>query len=113
MQREIVCTDGTRIVPVSRWITLHFENVTNRSRVWIFSDDNGDVITFSWKGKKYALSQFWRLGTSQCTIEPLIYEDRNGRQGVIGGLDAYDYLPMFLEVDDRREQVRLYRRIGD
>ena len=109
---------------VSRWISIKtWVNPTSRCQLWDYViDGNGERSTsnrfdgengayldyFTFNGRKYALEQFVRLG-SIVTPECVAYIE-NGEQHYLHGVDIDDiYNPIYIELDDYGEKVRVYR----
>ena len=117
MLEKLVATDagGITYIPASRWIKIHNEVITSRSKFWDYGypcdginwDDNcREIDYFQYNGRKYPIDQFLRL------TYPILYEDKEGKSGVIGGYDCTDwYHPMLLEIHPDGEYVKLWKEV--
>ena len=125
----ITTTDGKRMRRVSRWIKLRNNfNPSPRNRLWDYvTDSNGyhpyqdkfqsdtalDLYYFRFGGRNYALEQFYVFGSVFLSGPPIMYEDENGKLGVIGTIDMDGDLfhPLYGEWDECCEHVRLYEEV--
>lgn len=106
--------NGMKYTPASRWIRVKFEIVTPRSSLYEYGDGSGleeyggrkdlkEIITFRHGGKKYALGQFERISY------PIILEDSDGIQAILGGVDSMQwYNPYLIEIHPDGEYIRLW-----
>lgn len=106
--------DGRQYTTASRWIKVHFEIVTPRHSLYDYGDGSGlgdyggrkdlkEIISFRHGGRKYALNQFERLSY------PIMLEDADGIQAIIGGVDSTQwYNPYLIEIHPSGECVRLW-----
>lgn len=123
----ITAKDGTKYERVSRWITIQKNyNPTKRNSLWDyvmdgygyhpyqeqFSPEDGLYLDyFRFHGRTYALEQFYVLGGVWVGGEPILYDDEDGKLGVIGtvDMDGDIFHPLYGEFDEYCERVRLYR----
>lgn len=130
--KTIVSTDGRKYERVSRWITWRTNyNPSKRNSLWDYVTDGyghhpysdefnpaNDLYLdyFRYNGRTYALEQFYTLGSAWFGSTPIMYEDENGKLGVIGAVDMEGdmFRPLYMEIDEGNERVRLYReaRLG-
>lgn len=119
---------------ISRWIALRHEyNPRKTNALWDYvCDENGyhpyskdfnpanglclDYFVHKRDNvkTKYALDQFFVIGSAWIGGLPLMYEDENGKTGVIGTLfmDGPIFGPaLYAEWDECCEHVRLYESI--
>ena len=113
---------------VSRWITIkHNYNPRPNNYLWdyvmdengykpyqnTFNPENGLYLDyFTWRGRNYAIEQFWRLGNPFYTAFSLAYEIENGGLCYLSGVDAENiYNPIYIEFDECCERVRVYEEI--
>lgn len=124
MGAVITTTDGKQMRRVSRWIKLRNNfNPSPRNRLWDYvTDSNGyhsyqdkfqsdtalDLYYFRFGGRNYALEQFYVLPGP-----PIMYENEDGKRGVIGTVDMDGNLshPLYGEWDECCEHVRLYEEV--
>lgn len=109
---------------VSRWISIKtWVNPTPRCQLWEYATDgNGEllqngrfapktgiyIVYFTFNGRNYALQQFARFGSG--FLPGHIAYIENGEQHYLHGVDMGDiYNPIYIEVDDYGEKVRVYR----
>lgn len=125
-KRFIDITGKYYITRVSRWIDIKtLYDISPKHSLYEFVEDaNGykpgndrfnpnegvsvDYITI--KGKKYAISQFYRIGTMFCPGDPYKFIDTDGKIKSLCAVDYYGdlYHPYYLELDDSCERVRVY-----
>ena len=124
---EITTLDGRKLKRISRWITVrHDYNPTKRSPLWDYVCDADGYHPYSkqfnpseglyldWfehKKKKYAVDQFYVIGSAWVGGVPLMYDDADGKTCVIGSMymDGPLFGPtLYGEWDDCCEHVRLY-----
>jgi hypothetical protein len=118
--------DGKRTFNrVSRWIKVkHNYTPGKNNRLWDYvQDENGykhyqeqfnpenglylDYFTFH--GRNYAIEQFLALGNPFYTAVSYSYEDKDGKLFYLSGVDVENiYNPLYIEMDDCGEYVRLY-----
>ena len=127
--KEIISRDGVRYRQVSRWITIkHNYNPNKRNALWDYVfDENGYhpyqekfnpehglyLDYFRYQGRTYALEQFWVLGNIWCGGYPIMYDDEDGKLGVIGtvDMDGNMFHPLYGEWDECCERVRLWEEV--
>lgn len=108
-------TDRT-IARISRFIRIRSECVTNRHSLFDYCDGDSEydgkrtLDYFVFKGKKYALNQFLRLGS------PFIPEKyqfiENDKMQFLSGVDSENYYnPLLIELDECGEYVRVYEEV--
>lgn len=132
MSKIIVSKDGEKYERISRWIKLRQNYHPNkRNSLWDYvCDENGYhpyqdnynpenglyLDYFKFKGKTYALEQFYVLGGIWTSMPPIMYEDDDGKLGIIGTIymDGDLYSPaLYGEWDEYCESVRLYREVEE
>ena len=104
-----------KIMRVSRWVKIDCIYVTEKSRLWEYTDrynigedKKTPVLVFRYNNKFYALDQFMRFGY------PVFFTDETGKRTFLSGYDSTDcYYPLQIEIDDCGEYVRLYRNLKD
>ena len=125
--KKFTTIDGkNEITRVSRWITIrHNYNVNKNNSLYDFSTDedgihpyqddynpeNGTYLDyFYFKGQPYALDQFYILGSPWIGGEPYRFKDTDGTVTSVGAvdMDGNIFAPLYLEIDDHGERVRLY-----
>lgn len=127
--KEVVCTDGCRMRRISRWIEVkHNYNPNRGNSLWDYVEDwngrhpwneqfdpaNGLELTyFRFRGRTYALEQFYILGSFFVTEPPHMFIDDDGKLSVIGTVDMDGNLfdPIYGEWDEYCERVRLWERV--
>ena len=98
---------------VSRWIKVR-ENYNPRknNRLWDFvEDENGLYLRyFVFKGKTYAIEQFYCLGNPFYMPVSYYYEDNDGKYCYLSGVDMYGdlYSPIYIEMCECGDYVRVY-----
>lgn len=115
-----------KIVRRSRWIAIKQNyNVTKRNGLYEFSTDengykpgdveynpvNGTFLDyFRFNGRKYAIEQFIRLGSIWCSDAPYEFTDTDGKSTFIHAVDFSGdlYNPLYIELDEGGERVRVY-----
>lgn len=125
----IEAKDGRKYRRISRWITLKTNyNPTKRNSLWDYVTDesgyhpyqdefnpkNGLYLDyFRFGGRTYALEQFYVLGSVWLPGPPPMYDDEDGKLGVIGtvDMDSNMYHPIYGEWDECCEHVRLYEEV--
>lgn len=125
----ITAQDGRKYERISRWITLKTNyNPTVQNSLWDyvtdgygyhpyqkeFNSESGLYLQyFRFNGKTYALEQFFVLGGVWIGGEPIMYDDEDGKLGVIGtvDMDSDMFHPLYGEFDEYCEHVRLYREV--
>lgn len=78
-----------------------------------FNDATGLTLDyFTYKGRNYAIGQFYRCGTPWLSMAPYEYIDESGYTVYIGAMDYDSDIfcknPLFLEVAESGDAVRLY-----
>lgn len=92
----------------SRWIKIRYMYITEKHSLWDYAEpcslaNKRQLCCFKHKDKLYAIDQFMRLSY------PIMFDDTNGDQVIIGGYDSASYYnPYLLEIDDGGEYVRLW-----
>lgn len=106
--------DGRKYTTASRWIKVNFEIVTPRHSLYEYGDGCGldpsetaknlrEIISFRHDGRKYALNQFERLSY------PIMLEDADGIQAIIGGYDSTQFWhPYLIEIHPGGDYIRLW-----
>lgn len=96
----------------SRWIKIQYLYITKKHSLWEYADYHDEfnkkrcLLCFRHGGKLYAIDQFMRLSY------PIIFEDKNGDNVIIGGYDSTNwYNPYLLEINDNCEYVRLWNEV--
>ena len=128
--KEITCIDGRKVKRVSRWIKLEQNyNPCKRNSLWDYVSDSAGYHPYSdkfdptdglyldyfkFRGKTYALDQFFCIGSAFLGGVPLMYYDEYGKLCVIGPL--YMDGPIFGkalygEWSECCEYVRLYEEV--
>ena len=120
MAKMIKTKEGYTFTRVSRKIAIKGAYITKRHSLYDYGDD-GDtdeagrvwVYYFRYGGRTYALSQFLRMGTMWAGVAPYEYDD-NGETSYICGYDGENYYnPLYIEILDDGETIRLYERIDN
>lgn len=99
---------------ISRWITIqHDYNITKRHSLYYYADDCCDgsnaVSYFKFNGRKYAIAQMYRLMGMMGIGHNLILND----DSILCAYDGEQYYnPIYIEVDDFGEKVRVYQYVG-
>jgi hypothetical protein len=113
---------------VSRWIQIRQNyNPGKRNRLWDYvMDENGYhsyhekfnpvnglfLDYFIYNGKKYALDQFIRISSIADCIGHFTGYIENGEKYYLSGYDSENYFkPIFIELDEYCERVRIYEEI--
>ena len=128
--KEIVTKDGRKLRRISRWIKIQQNyNPSKRNALWDYVTDgygyhpyqdkfdpkDGLFLDFfKFRGHTFALEQFYALGSAWVGMAPHMYDDVDGKLGVIGALymDGPIFGPaMYGEFDECCEHVRLYEDI--
>lgn len=125
----ITSKDGRKYQRVSRWITHHTNyNPRQDNALWDYvCDGNGYhpyeekfnpteglyLDYFRYKGKNYALDQFYALGGVWVGSWPIEYDDGDGKSSYIGAIDMDGdmFHPLYLEVEEGCERIRLYKEV--
>ena len=125
--KEFTTIDGkNKLTRLSRWITIKQNyNVRKDNSLYDFSTDgsgyhpyqddyNPDEGTyldyFHFGGRTYAISQFVALGSAWIGREPYRFVDTDGTITAVSAVD-YDgclYDPIYIEIDEYGERVRVY-----
>lgn len=111
MRRKTINTNnGATLERVSNWINVDFIHVAARNSLAMYADNDGWLCAFKYRGKYYALEQFTRCGSYWM---PVFYqwEEADGLHFISGIQNNDYYTPLFAEVDDGGEAVRLYREV--
>lgn len=126
----ITCEDGTKLRRISRWIKLNHNYTPNsRNSLWNYACDgygrhpyqdkfdptDGLYLDyFRFRGRTYALEQFFILGSMWLGGKPYFYKDEDGKLGVIGTVDMDGPIfgpALYGEWDGYCEYVRLYEEV--
>lgn len=129
--KKFTTIDGRdELTRLSRWITIrHNYNVNKNNSLYDFSTDesgyhpyqddynpaNGTYLDyFYFNGRTYAIGQFVIIGSMACAGEPYRFKDTDGSITTVGAVDFYGclYDPLYLEVDEYGERVRVYELVG-
>ena len=120
--------NGTQdFMRVSRWISVKNNYTPNkRNSLWDyvrdengynpydsnFSPENGLYLDyFRYKGRNYAVEQFWCLGNPFYVPVTYSYEDKDGKLYFLSGVDADNYYnPIYVEFNEYCEKVRVYEK---
>jgi len=115
--KTIIATNGwnetRKFNRVSRWIEIKNVYVTKRHSLFDYAEleaqeENEGLLTyFTFKGKKYAIGQFMRLNRK----ERFTFIDENKQELIICGYDATTYFPLFCELSNNGEMIRLYESV--
>lgn len=127
--KEIVSEDGVRYRRISRWIEIkHNYNPSKRNSLWDYvSDENGyrphsdsfnpenglSLDYFRFRGRTFAVEQFYVLGGVWVGGTPIFYNDKDGKLGYIStvDMDGNMFHPIYGEWDEYCEHVRLYEEV--
>ena len=108
IMKKICAESGRTFVRVSRWISVKDRYITTKHRLYDYADiygcEKGKALLryFTYKGVMYAIAQFMRLSY------PEFYTMDDGKTGYLSGYDSTDYYrPLFIEIDETGERVRL------
>ena len=114
---------------VSRWIKVREKyNPGKNNRLWDFVEDengykpyqdsfsteNGLYLRyFVFRGKTYAIEQFYCLGNPFYMPVSYYYEDNEGKYCYLSGIDMYGdlYKPIYIEMSECCEYVRVYEEV--
>lgn len=125
--KHIKTNDGREFTR-SRWIKIQQNyNPTKKNKLWDFvTDGNGYhpyqeefnpveglfLDYFRYKGNKFALEQFMRIGGFACPGPQPYYEDHQGKH-FLCAVDFYGniYHPYYIELNDNGEAVRVYKEV--
>lgn len=127
MGKTFISTDGRdEITRVSRWINIRQNyNPRRNNSLWDYvTDGNGAHATsydfnpasglfldyFQFNGRNYALEQFIRLDSVWCGCRGgITFQDGKTECYICAyDTDGNIYNPLYLELDDSGERVRLY-----
>ncbi len=114
-----------KFVRVSRWITMKCNyNPTKRNALWDYVQDGSGyhpyqekfnpeeglfLDYFEFNGRKYALEQFIAIGSIADSIGHAEGYIENNQRYFLNGYDGNDYFhPLYIELDEYGERVRLY-----
>ena len=108
--------NGRTITRISRHIKIRTDYVTSRHSLFDYADSSSEedgkrlLDYFVFKGKKYALNQFMRLGSM---FIPEVYQfEENDKTQFLSGVDSENYFnPLLIEIDDYCEYVRVYQEV--
>ena len=113
---------------VSRWITVkHNYNPRKDNSLWYyvtdgdghhsydenFQKDNKELFLeyFTWNGQKYAIEQFLWIGSMWINEQYSFTEDDETHCLIGVDMDNY-YNPIYIEVDEYGEHVRVYVKLS-
>lgn len=120
--------NGKKLERVSRWISVK-ENYTpgKNNSLWDYvTDENGYkpyqdgfnpenglyLDYFKFAGRTYAIEQFFGIGSIADMIGHSMGYIENGERHYLSGFDSEDYYnPLYIEIEDGGEHVRLYREV--
>lgn len=100
--------NGKEITRLSRWIKVRTDyKITERHSLYYYANDCGDgekyVDYFIFRGRKYAIGQFFKLDY------PIFFDEANGKTTYLSGYDCENYYnPLLIEIDGYGEYVRVY-----
>ena len=79
-----------------------------------FNPENGLYLDyFEFRGKKYAIEQFWSLGNPFYSAETVSYTGEDGKTHYLSGIDSEPlYNPLYIEMDAYGERVRVYEEVA-
>ena len=125
--KKFTTIDGkNEITRLSRWITVKqnynanknnslYDYVTDESGYHPYeeeySPENGTYLDyFRFNGRTYAIGQFYLIGSPWVGGEPYRFEDTDGTITTVGAvdMDGHIFAPLYLEIDEYGERVRLY-----
>ena len=125
--KQFTTTDGKHtLTRLSRWITINTNyNVSERNSLYDYStDENGyhpqqdgyDPTSgtyldyFRYGGRTYAIEQFVRLGSMWIGGQPYRFIDTDGTPRAVAAfdIDGNLYDPLYIELDEYGERVRVY-----
>lgn len=126
--RQFVTIDGEHtITRLSRWITIRTNyNTSKQNSLYDYvTDENGYrphqdghnpaggtyLDYFKFGGRTYAIEQFISLGSVWISGTPYQFVDTDGEISSVHAvdLDGCLYNPLYIEVDDYGERVRVYQ----
>ena len=121
-------SDGTEVFwRASRWIKVKQNyNPCNRNSLWDyvtdgygyspyqdkFNPETGLFLDyFIYRGRTYAIGQFLALNNPFFCPSGYSYEDEDGHVNFLSGVDGDNYYsPIYIEMDECGEYVRVYER---
>ena len=117
-------TGTEKFYRVSRWKKVYAEHVTPRHSLFDyatdesgnapgnsnFDPDTATVTFFRHNGRKYAVSEFIAFGNSFWNPVLYSYEDENGKLCILSGTNQDFWNPLFVELDECGEYVRVYQQ---
>ena len=127
----ITCTDGTKLRRISRWIKLQCNLAPNsRNSLWNYACDGSGyhpyqdrfnpgeglyLDYFRFRGRTYALEQFFVLGGMWTGGKPYFYKDDYGLHTIATvDMDGPIFGPaLYGEWDEYCEHVRLYEEVRE
>ena len=126
--KHFTTTDGKhRITRLSRWITIQQNyNTSKRNSLYDYSTDGSGyhphedgydpaggtyLDYFRFGGRTYAIEQFVALGSMWIGGQPYRFIDTDGTISSVDAVDMYGdlYDPLYIELDEYGERVRVYR----
>ena len=126
--KQFTATDGKHtLTRLSRWITINTNyNVSERNSLYDYSTDgsgyrphedgydptDGTYLDyFRFGGRTYAIEQFVSLGSPWIGEKPYQFIDTDGwlRSIAAFDIDGDLYDPLYIELDEYGERVRVYR----
>ena len=126
--KQFITTDGEHTVTrLSRWITIRTNyNANKRNSLYHYVTDENGYRThqdgydptggtyldyFKFGGRTYAIEQFISLGSIWISGRPYHFIDTDGTPASVIAVD-FDgdlYDPLYIEVDEYGERVRVYQ----
>lgn len=126
--KQFITTDGTHTVTrLSRWITVKTNyNTSKANSLYDYSTDEfgyrphqdeydptgGTYLDyFRFGGRTYAINQFVALGSLWIGEEPYRFIDTDGTPSAVVAfdIDGCLYDPLYIELDEYGERVRVYQ----
>ena len=125
--KQFITLDGKHTVTrLSRWVTIqHNYNVSKRNSLYDYSTDgsgyhphedrydptDGTYLDyFRYGGRTYAIEQFVSLGSMWIGGQPYQFIDTDGSVSCVAAfdIDGCLYDPLYIEIDEYGERVRVY-----
>lgn len=97
---KTIATTMGNFTRLSDWIAIYHLKV-----------EEGWVSYFDFDGAMYAMDEIIKLGNPWSSVPQHLLIDADGSPASIVGVEATSYLhPIYIEVDEYRELVRVYER---